>query len=198
MARPPPAPQVRLCLDRKDYVRAQVRARGGGRAGALWGQGGAGEQAACPRAAPHPPHPTTPGRPQILSKKVSPRAFTVPEGAKKGESSGEIGIEGTAIEEPEEVGVGTGGTERQPAAPPAPPTGRPPAHRARAWPLRCGLAASPTHLPTRPTPYAAQGTPSLEALKLLYYSLMIRFHLHESDYLEAARCYRCGAVWRTA
>ena len=35
---------------------------------------------------------------------MSPRAFTVPEGAKKGENTGEIGIEGTAIEEPEEVG----------------------------------------------------------------------------------------------
>ncbi|KAL4423423.1 hypothetical protein ABPG77_010001 [Micractinium sp. CCAP 211/92] len=92
--------QVRLCLDRKDFVRAQ-----------------------------------------ILSKKVSPRAFTVPEGAKKGENTGEIGIEGTAIEEPEE------------------------------------------------------GTPSLEALKLLYYSLMIRFYLHESNYLEVCRCYR--AVYDT-
>lgn len=54
--------QVRLCLQRKDYVRAH-----------------------------------------ILSKKVSPRAFAVrPEGTKKGESTGEIGIEGTAIEAPEE------------------------------------------------------------------------------------------------
>ncbi len=35
-----------------------------------------------------------------------------------------------------------------------------------------------------------QGTPSLEALKLLYYSLMIRFYLHESNYLEVCRCYR--------
>lgn len=40
---------------------------------------------------------------QILSKKVSPRAFAVAEGTKKGENTGEIGIEGTAIEEPEEV-----------------------------------------------------------------------------------------------
>lgn len=51
--------QVRLCLDRKDFVRAQ-----------------------------------------ILSKKISPRAFA--EQKKKGEQEGEIGIEGTAIEAPEE------------------------------------------------------------------------------------------------
>lgn len=52
--------QVRLCLDRKDFVRAQ-----------------------------------------ILARKVSPRAFVVRESAKKGELTGEIGIEGTAIEEAE-------------------------------------------------------------------------------------------------
>lgn len=93
--------QVRLCLDRKDFVRAQ-----------------------------------------ILSKKVSPRAFVPqPEGAKKGETTGEIGIEGTAIEEPEE------------------------------------------------------GTPSLEALKLQYYALMIRFYQHEANWLEVCRCYR--AVYDT-
>lgn len=51
--------QVRLCLDRKDYIRAQ-----------------------------------------ILSRKVSPRAFVVTTGNKKGESTGEIGIEGTAVEAP--------------------------------------------------------------------------------------------------
>lgn len=52
--------QVRLCLDRKDYVRAQ-----------------------------------------ILARKVSPRAFVAARaGAKKGETTGEIGIEGTAIEAP--------------------------------------------------------------------------------------------------
>jgi len=51
--------QVRLCLERKDYVRAQ-----------------------------------------ILSRKVSPRAFTAAAAAKKGEATGEIGIEGTAIEAP--------------------------------------------------------------------------------------------------
>ncbi|EFJ46461.1 hypothetical protein VOLCADRAFT_105455 [Volvox carteri f. nagariensis] len=49
--------QVRLCLDKKDFVRAQ-----------------------------------------ILSRKVSPRAFV----ERKGESQGEIGIEGTAIEEAEQ------------------------------------------------------------------------------------------------
>jgi len=51
--------QVRLCLERKDYVRAQ-----------------------------------------ILSRKISPRAFTALAAAKKGEATGEIGIEGTAIEAP--------------------------------------------------------------------------------------------------
>ncbi len=50
--------QVRLCLDKKDYVRAQ-----------------------------------------ILSKKISPKAFV----ERKGEGKGEIGIEGTAIEAAEEV-----------------------------------------------------------------------------------------------
>eukprot|EP00877_Chromochloris_zofingiensis_P012276 jgi/Chrzof1/7301/Cz02g18120.t1 len=49
--------QVRLCLAKKDFIRAQ-----------------------------------------ILSRKISPRAFV----ARKGESKGEIGIEGTAIEEAEE------------------------------------------------------------------------------------------------
>eukprot|EP00891_Asterochloris_glomerata_P006770 jgi/Astpho2/6770/e_gw1.00103.16.1_t len=52
--------QVRLCLDRGDYVRAM-----------------------------------------ILAKKVSPRAFKVVPN-KKGEAAGEIGIEGTTIEAPEE------------------------------------------------------------------------------------------------
>jgi hypothetical protein len=50
--------QVRLCLDKQDFVRAQ-----------------------------------------ILSRKISPRAFV----EKKGDSKGEIGIEGTAIEAPDEV-----------------------------------------------------------------------------------------------
>lgn len=51
--------QVRLCLDKQDFIRAQ-----------------------------------------ILSRKISPKAFV----EKKGEAKGEIGIEGTAIEAPEEVG----------------------------------------------------------------------------------------------
>jgi len=87
--------QVRLCLEKKDYVRAQ-----------------------------------------ILSRKVSPRAFAVRKTAKKGESTGEIGIEGTSIEEP------------------------------------------------------AKGTPSLEELKIQYYSLMIQYHLHEKNYVEVCRSYR--------
>lgn len=87
--------QVRLCLDRQDFVRAQ-----------------------------------------ILSRKISPRAFSVPLGAKKGEDTGEVGIEGTAVEAP------------------------------------------------------APGTPSLEQLKLSYYSLMIRYYAHEKEYLEMCRAYR--------
>ena len=51
--------QVRLCLEKKDYVRAQ-----------------------------------------ILSRKVSPKAFVQKASGKKGETSGEIGIEGTSIEAP--------------------------------------------------------------------------------------------------
>jgi len=87
--------QVRLCLEKKDYVRAQ-----------------------------------------ILSRKVSPRAFVVRKTTKKGESTGEIGIEGMSIEEP------------------------------------------------------AKGTPSLEELKIQYYSLMIQYHLHEKNYVEVCRSYR--------
>ena len=87
--------QVRLCLEKNDFVRAQ-----------------------------------------ILSRKVSPRAFAVRKTAKKGESTGEIGIEGTSIEEP------------------------------------------------------AKGTPSLEELKIKYYSLMIQYHLHEKNFVEVCRSYR--------
>ncbi|PNW73457.1 hypothetical protein CHLRE_14g632775v5 [Chlamydomonas reinhardtii] len=83
--------QVRLCLDKKDFVRAQ-----------------------------------------ILSRKVSPRAFV----ERKGEGQGEIGIEGTAIEE------------------------------------------------------ADKGTPALPELKLRYYQLLIRYHVHNHNYLEVTRCYR--------
>lgn len=86
--------QVRLCLERKDFVRAQ-----------------------------------------ILIRKVSPRAF-VPRPDKKGQNTGEVGIEGTTIEAP------------------------------------------------------AEGTPSLEELKLLYYRLFIRYHEHDNNYLEICRCYR--------
>ena len=52
---------MRLCLERKDFVRAQ-----------------------------------------ILIRKVSPRAF-VPRPDKKGQNTGEVGIEGTTIEAPAEV-----------------------------------------------------------------------------------------------
>lgn len=87
--------QVRLCLEKEDYIRAQ-----------------------------------------ILSRKVSPRAFVVRAVSKKGESSGEIGIEGTSIEPP------------------------------------------------------AKGTPTLEELKVQYYTLMIRYYTHEKNYLEVCRSYR--------
>lgn len=50
--------QVRLCMDKGDYVRAQ-----------------------------------------ILSRKISPKAFL----ERRGEATGEIGIEGTAIEAPDKV-----------------------------------------------------------------------------------------------
>lgn len=53
--------QVRLCLDRKDFVRAQ-----------------------------------------IMAKKVSPRAFAQ-QPKKEDQKPGEIGIEGTTIEHPDEV-----------------------------------------------------------------------------------------------
>lgn len=86
--------QVRLCLARKDYIRAQ-----------------------------------------ILIRKVSPRAFKHrPE--KKGEAAGEVGIEGTIIEG------------------------------------------------------AAQGTPTLNELKLQYYRLYIQYYQQEHNYLEICRCYR--------
>lgn len=86
--------QVRLCLDRGDYVRAQ-----------------------------------------ILSKKVAPRAFSPPAG-KKGETAGEVGIEGTIIEAP------------------------------------------------------APGTPPLDALKLKYYDLLVRYYNHTGSAVDVARCYR--------
>ncbi len=43
-------------------------------------------------------------RAQILIRKVSPRAF-VEQPNKKGQNAGEVGIEGTTIEAPDEVGA---------------------------------------------------------------------------------------------
>jgi len=60
---PPSLLKVRLCLDKKDFIRAQ-----------------------------------------ILSRKVSPKAFV----ERKGEAKGDIGIEGTTIEAPEEVSSNMG------------------------------------------------------------------------------------------
>lgn len=36
---------------------------------------------------------------------------------------------------------------------------------------------------------AAPGTPALHELKVIYYQLMIRYHVHSNDHLEVARCY---------
>ena len=45
-------------------------------------------------------------RAQILSRKISPKAFQ--ETAKKGQEAGEVGIEGTTIEHPDEVSFQAG------------------------------------------------------------------------------------------
>ena len=45
-------------------------------------------------------------RAQILSRKISPKAFQ--ETVKKGQEAGEVGIEGTTIEYPEEVSFQAG------------------------------------------------------------------------------------------
>ncbi len=42
----------------------------------------------------------------------------------------------------------------------------------------------------------AQGTPSLAELKLQYYTLFIRYHEHDNNYLEICRCYK--AIYETA
>ena len=39
-------------------------------------------------------------------------------------------------------------------------------------------------------PHAAQGTPSLPELKLLYYGLLIRYHEHSNGYVDICRCYK--------
>ena len=41
-----------------------------------------------------------------------------------------------------------------------------------------------------------QGTPSLMELKLQYYTLSIRYHEHDNNYLEICRCYK--AIYETA
>jgi 26S proteasome regulatory subunit N5 len=66
---------------------------------------------------------------------VAPRAFAPPAG-KKGETAGEVGIEGTIIEAP------------------------------------------------------APGTPPLDALKLKYYDLLVRYYNHAGSAVDVARCYR--------
>ena len=49
---------------------------------------------------------------------------------------------------------------------------------------RASLLTSPAASVSR------QGTPPLGELKLQYYNLMIRYHLHANDYLEVCRCYQ--------
>lgn len=44
-------------------------------------------------------------------------------------------------------------------------------------------------------PACAQGTPSLEELKLQYYRLYIQYYQQEHNYLEICRCYR--AIYNT-
>jgi hypothetical protein len=41
-----------------------------------------------------------------------------------------------------------------------------------------------------PEQAALEGTPSLSELKLRYYELIIRIHIHNSDYLEICRAYQ--------
>jgi 26S proteasome regulatory subunit N5 len=122
-------------------------------------------------------------RAQILARKVSPRAF-IP---KKGEEKGQIGIEGTAIEEAEEVSffrvgvvagfVGSGfffsgGGARFLAA--------------RA--LFRSLSRQHTNQNQNQN---RQGVPTLPELKLRYYALMVQYHLEATgNYLEVARCFR--------
>jgi hypothetical protein len=128
--------QVRLCLAKQDYMRAQ-----------------------------------------ILARKISPKAFVI----RTGEGKGEIGIEGTAIEDAEDGvprwggAVGTGrGVDC--AAPRWPDSG----------PLRALNAAAAWRSERSPPPFF----PSLPELKVKYYGLMIQYHMHSNNYLEVCRAYR--------
>ena len=176
--------QVRLCLDRGDYVRCEEE-RGGneGRArqppsphpagrearlaarsaadaaGAAWrgadeatageeesargkrARGGRGELCAHhhhhhPTLPLHPPPTTPPFSAHILSKKVAPRAFI--DGGKKGQTAGDVGIEGTVIEAP------------------------------------------------------IPGTPAIDALKLKHYDLMVRYWQFKEEDVEVTRCLRAA------
>jgi hypothetical protein len=49
---------------------------------------------------------------------------------------------------------------------------------------------SRSRAPTNTTLTRAQGTPSLEELKLQYYRLYIQYYQQEHNYLEICRCYR--------
>jgi 26S proteasome regulatory subunit N5 len=135
--------QVRLCLAKKDYIRAQ-----------------------------------------ILARKISPRAFQ----KQQGDSKGEIGIEGTAIEEADKVlmGVWACGRVRLARANLAPCC-------ALQWPApACQLRElAGTRAWSRPPARTClQGIPSLPELKLRYYELMIAYHQHSHNYLEVCRCYK--------
>jgi hypothetical protein len=113
---------------------------------------------------------------------VSPRAFVERKGA--GETAGEVGIEGTTIEEAEAVrrwqgsrrqGAGTGCKGAPPPRTVASGVGN---VVARAAHERSRPPAAPP--PGRPP---LQGTPGLPALKLKYYTLLIRYHSHSNNYL---------------
>lgn len=134
---------------------------------------------------------------------VSARAF-VERPDKKGQQAGEVGIEGTTIEEPDKV--------RGPALWPCRNLVHV-AHQscfllAAAMRTRCQLAVWHDVLRVSDCwPYVlverwaapllilsetdfAQGTPTLEELKLQYYRLYIQYYQQEHNYLEICRCYR--------
>ena len=54
-----------------------------------------------------------------------------------------------------------------------------PLHVLASFSLTCVLLAA----------LSLQGTPTLAQLKLIYYGLMVRYHLHSNDYLEVCRCH---------
>lgn len=55
---------------------------------------------------------------------------------------------------------------------------------------RTPLATSPGQLVPPPPPHTHQGIPSLPELKQRYYQMMVTYHLHYNNYLEVCRSYR--------